>query len=133
MTSQPRSAPIKDLSITVKSSTATPHTANGGGRKGQKGAVKSRLTEKENVSSLQGCGDGRVQRRRGGVRVVRERGRRGGEGGRGEKGGAGGRGESKMTTIQEDCEVKTRLVMETQKEKNTSQNSKVRLCHFPLL
>lgn len=90
--------------------------------------MKSRLTEKENVSSLQGYGDGGVQRRRAGVRVVRERGRRGGESGRGERGGEGGRGErekNKMTTVQEDCEVKTRLAMETRKEKNSSRNGKV--------
>lgn len=113
MTSQPH---IKDQSTAVKSSTAIPH---GRGVKGQKGAVKGRLSEKENLSRLQGCGDGRVQRRRTGVKVVRERGRRGGEGVRGE------RENNKMTSVQEDCEVKTRLVMETQKEK-CSQNGKVR-------
>lgn len=113
MTSQPHSAPIKEQSTAVKS---LPH---GQGGKGQKGAVKGRLSEKKNLSSLQGCGDGRVQRRRTGVKVVRERGRRGGEGGRGE------RENNKMTSVQEDCEVKTRLVMETEKEKY-SQNGKVR-------
>lgn len=81
------------------------------------------MSEKEVVSSVQGCGGGRVQRRRTGVKVVRERAKRGGEDGRGEREGG------KMTSVQEDREVKTQLVMEAQKKEDPSQIGKVR-CKF---
>ena len=50
------------------------------------------------------------------MRVVREGRKRGGEGGRGE-------GESvKVSTVQEDHQAKTKLVMETQKKQEASKN-----------
>lgn len=94
----PITLPVKERSI--------PSTV--AGSRERKRVIKSKVSEKENASSVQGCGDGRVQRRQTGVKVVRERGKRGG----------------KMTTIQEDREVKTQLVMEAQKE-DSSQNGKV--------
>ena len=71
--------------------------------------------EKENVPSVAGSQGGRVRGKPASVRAVREGGKRGG-GGRREEGEA-----VMVSSIQEDQQVKTRLVMESQRRQESSQ------------
>ena len=71
--------------------------------------------EKENVPSAAGSQGGKVRGKPGSVRAVREGGKRGG-GGRREEGEA-----VMVSSIQEDRQVKTRLMMESQKRQESSQ------------
>ena len=78
---------------------------------------------KENVTEEQWDRNGRLKRRQANVRVVRERGGEGGERKRekGEK-GEGDKG-VKVSTVQEDCQVKTKLAMETRVKQEASQST----------
>ena len=89
-------------------------------RRERKGSIKN---AKENVTEDRWDRNGRLKRRQTNVRVVRERGEEGGEGKR-EKGGKeeGDKG-VKVSTVQEDHQVKTRLAMETRVRQEPSQTT----------
>ena len=97
-------------------------------RREKKGKVTN---TKENVAEERWDRSGRLKRRQTNVRVVREKVGEGGGGRREEreKGGKregekGVRGEGvQVSTVQEDCQVKTKLAMETRQKQETRLNT----------